>query len=131
MAQLDRRCVPVAAIFASAAFGYVTVAISYLSPDKIFAFLVNSYGTAARFVYVLIAFAQLRLRRRLEREAPERLRIRMWGYPWLTRVAITGMLAILTAMAVIPEQRVSLAFGLISAAVLLAAYGIRRALRPR
>ena len=129
VARLDRRGVPVAAILASTAFGYVTVAMSYLSPDRIFAFLVNSYGTVAIFVYVLIAVAELRLRRRLERETPERLRVRMWGYPWLTRVAIVGMLAILTAMAVIPAQRVSLGFGLVSAATLLAAYLLRAALR--
>jgi GABA permease len=129
VARLDQRGVPVAAILASTAFGYVTVAMSYLSPDRIFAFLVNSYGTVAIFVYVLIAFAELRLRRRLEQEAPERLRIRMWGFPWLTRVAIAGMLAILAAMAVIPEQRVPLAFGLVSLAVLLAAHAVRRVLR--
>jgi len=128
-ARLDRRGVPVAAILASTAFGYVTVAMNYLSPDRIFAFLVNSYGTVAIFVYVLIAVAELRLRRRLERESPERLRIRMWGYPWLTRVAIAGMLAILAAMAVIPEQRVSLGFGLVSAAILLGAWLVRAALR--
>jgi len=131
MARLDRRGVPVAAILASTAFGYVTVAMSYLSPDRIFAFLVNSYGTVAIFVYLLIAVAELRLRGRLEREAPERLRIRMWGYPWLTCVAIAGMVAILAAMAVLADQRVSLGFGLISAAVMLAAYAIRRVLRPR
>jgi len=131
MARLDRRGVPVAAILASTAFGYVTVAMSYLSPERIFAFLVNSYGTVAIFVYVLIALAELRLRGRLEREAPERLRIRMWGYPWLTCVALAGMVAILAAMAVLADQRVSLGFGLISAAVLLAAYAIRRVLRPR
>jgi GABA permease len=124
--RLDQRGVPVAAILASTAFGYVTVVMSYLSPDRIFAFLVNSYGTVAIFVYVLIALAELRLRRRLESESPERLRVRMWGYPWLTRVAIAGMLAILAAMAVIPDQRVSLAFGLASAAVLLGAWLLRR-----
>ena len=128
VARLDRRGVPVAAILASTAFGYVTVVMSYLSPDRIFAFLVNSYGTVAIFVYVLIALAELRLRRRLEHEAPERLRVRMWGYPWLTRVAIGGMLAILAAMAVIPEQRVSLGFGLASAAILLGAHLLRRSL---
>jgi GABA permease len=126
--RLDKRGVPVAAILASTAFGYVTVVMSYLSPDRIFAFLVNSYGTVAIFVYVLIALAELRLRRRLEREAPERLRVRMWGYPWLTRITVAGMLAILAAMAVIPEQRVSLGFGLVSAAVLLGAYLLRRSL---
>jgi GABA permease len=133
-ARLDRRGVPVVAILASTAFGYVTVVMSYLSPDRIFAFLVNSYGTVAIFVYLLIAVAELRLRRRLEREAPQRLRIRMWGYPWLTRVAIAAMLAILAAMAVIPEQRVSLAFGLVSAGILLAAgvlrSGLARGVRP-
>ena len=123
--RLDKRGVPVAAILASTAFGYVTVVMSYLSPDRIFAFLVNSYGTVAIFVYVLIALAELRLRRRLEHAAPERLRVRMWGYPWLTRVTIAGMLAILAAMAVIPDQRVSLAFGLVSAAILLGAWLLR------
>ncbi|HYB65552.1 MAG TPA: amino acid permease [Steroidobacteraceae bacterium] len=124
--RLDKRGVPVVAILSSTAFGYVTVVMSYLSPDRVFAFLVNSYGTVAIFVYVLIALAELRLRRRLEREAPERLRVRMWGYPWLTRITIAGMLAILAAMAVIPDQRVSLAFGLVSAAILLGAWLVRR-----
>ena len=130
VARLDGRGVPVFAILASTAFGYITVAMSYLSPNGVFAFLVNSYGTVAIFVYVLIAIAELKLRRRLEAQHPERLKIRMWGYPWLTRVAIAAMLAILAAMAIIPAQRVSLAFGLLSVAVLLALYGLRRWLRP-
>jgi len=126
-AKLDARGVPVAAILASTAFGYATVVMSYVSPDKIFAFLVNSYGTVAIFVYVLIAVAELKLRRRLETEMPERLSIRMWGFPWLTRFAIAAMLAIVAAMAVIPAQRTSLVFGLVSVALLLVAYGLRRA----
>jgi GABA permease len=130
-ARLDARGVPVAAILASTAFGYVTVVMSYVSPERVFAFLVNSYGTVAIFVYVLIAFAELKLRRRLEHEAPARLRVRMWGYPWLTRLTIIAMLAIVAAMGVIPEQRVALLFGLVSVAVLLIAYVLRRVLRPR
>ncbi|HJX21441.1 MAG TPA: amino acid permease [Steroidobacteraceae bacterium] len=129
VSTLDARGVPVAAILASTAFGYVTVAMSYLSPDRIFAFLVNSYGTVAIFVYVLIAVAELRLRRRLENEMPERLRMRMWGYPWLTRLAIVAMLAIVAAMSVIPEQRAPLVFGLVSVVVLLSAYALRRLVR--
>jgi GABA permease len=126
LARLDRRGVPVAAILASTAFGYATVIMSYVSPEHVFAFLVNSYGTVAIFVYVLIAVAELRLRRRLEREAPERLRVRMWGYPYLTCGAIIAMLAIVAAMSVIPEQRVPLVFGAVSVAVLLLAYALRR-----
>jgi GABA permease len=124
--RLDGRGVPVAAILASTAFGYLTVIMSYVSPDRVFAFLVNSYGTVAIFVYLLIAAAELRLRRRLEREAPARLRVRMWGYPWLTCITIAGMLAIVAAMGVIEEQRAALLFGVLSVAVLLAAFLLRR-----
>jgi len=131
VAKLDTRGVPVAAILASTAFGYATVAMNYLSPDRVFAFLVNSYGTVAIFVYLLIAVAELRLRRRLENEMPERLRIRMWGYPWLTLLAIVTMLAIVAAMSVIPEQRAPLAFGLVSVALLLCAYTLRRGVGRR
>jgi GABA permease len=55
----------------------------------------------------------------------------MWGYPWLTRFTIVAMLAIVAAMAVIPEQRAPLVFGLLSAAVMLAAYGLRRTMHRR
>jgi GABA permease len=128
-AKIDRRGVPVAALLAGTAFAYAAVVMSYVSPDKVFAFLVNSYGTVAIFVYVLIAVSQLKLRRRLERDAPERLRMRMWAYPHLTRFAIFLMLLIVAAMSVIPDQRSPLLFGLGSVAVLLAAYGLRTILR--
>jgi GABA permease len=100
--------------------------MSYVSPDHVFKFLVDSYGTVAIFVYLLIAVSELRLRRRLEVEAPERLRVRMWGFPWLTYVAIGTMLAIVGAMAFIPDQRSPLLFGVISALVMLGGYGLRR-----
>jgi GABA permease len=50
----------------------------------------------------------------------------MWAYPYLTYVAIAGMLGIVLAMAFIADQRTPLIFGIISLALLLAAYGARR-----
>jgi GABA permease len=128
-ARLDERGVPVAALLAGTAFAYAAVVMSYVSPDKVFAFLVNSYGTVAIFVYVLIAVSQLKLRRRLEKEMPERLALRMWGFPHLTRFAILLMLLIVAAMGIIPDQRAPLIFGLASVMVLLAAFGVRQVLR--
>jgi GABA permease len=119
LAKLSRNGVPIRAILLGTVFGYGTVIMSYVSPDTIFAFLVNSYGTVAIFVYLLIAVSQLRLRARLEREDPARLRVRMWAYPYLTYLAIAGMLGIVLAMAFIPEQRTPLVFGLISLGLLL------------
>jgi GABA permease len=130
LTRLNSRGVPNRAILTGTLFGYVAVIMNYVSPKHVFAFLVNSYGTVAIFVYVLIAIAQLRLRARLEREAPERLRVRMWGYPYLTAIAIAAMLAIVAAMAFIPEQRSPLLFGLISALLMLGGYFLRRRFGP-
>ncbi|HLQ11611.1 MAG TPA: amino acid permease [Steroidobacteraceae bacterium] len=127
--RLDARGVPVAAILAGTAFAYSAVVMSYVSPDRVFAFLVNSYGTVAIFVYVLIAASELKLRRRLEAQMPDRLRIRMWGFPYLTVLAIVLMLAIVAAMAYIPAQRAPLEFGLVSVGLMLAGFGLRALLR--
>jgi GABA permease len=123
--RLDARGVPVAALLAGTAFAYAAVIMSYVSPDRVFAFLVNSYGTVAIFVYLLIAVSELGLRRRLEAEAPQRLRLRMWGFPWLTHFAIVLMLVIVGAMAFIPDQRAPLEFGIASVVLMLAGYGLR------
>jgi GABA permease len=125
-AKLSPNGVPRRAILAGTVFGYAAVVMSYISPDTVFAFLVNSYGTVAVFVYVSIAVSQLRLRGRLEREEPGRLRLRMWGYPYLTYVAIAGMLGIVVAMGFIPEQRIPLLFGVVSVLLLVLAFAFRR-----
>ena len=125
LAVLNARGVPTRAILTSTLFGYVAVIMNYISPDRVFAFLVNSYGTVAIFVYLLIAFAELRLRRRLEVEAPERLRVRMWAYPYLTWVSIAAMFAILAAMAFIEERRTELLFGVLSAGVMLVGFFLK------
>ena len=72
LARLNRNGVPARAILLGTLFGYVAVVMSYVSPDTVFAFLVNSYGTVAIFVYVLIAISQLRLRARLEQRGIRR-----------------------------------------------------------
>ena len=128
LAKLSRNGVPTRAILLGTLFGYAAVVMSYVSPDTVFAFLVNSYGTVAIFVYVLIAISQLRLRARLERDSPERLRVRMWGYPYLTYFTICGMIAIVVAMGFIPDQRAPLSFGLLSVGILLLIFMLRRRL---
>ena len=101
----NRRRVPVKAILLTTSVGFLSTILAYLSPDKVFLFLVNSSGAIALFVYLLIAVAELRMRRRLEREAPERLTLRMWGYPWLTWLSIVAILAIIASMAFVKDVR--------------------------
>ncbi|OWA03670.1 amino acid transporter [Streptomyces sp. CS113] len=100
--------VPRIAVLVSSLFGFGCVLLSYWRPDDVFSWLLNMIGAVILVVWIFIAAAQLRLRRRLEREAPEKLVVRMWGFPWLTWVALAGMAAVFVLMAREPDTRVQL-----------------------
>jgi GABA permease len=124
------RGVPIWAILAGTSFGYVSVAIYYFFPADVFTWLINASGAIALFAYLLIAISELVMRRRLERENPESLQLKMWFYPWLTYLSIAAMVAVLVAMFIIPDQRPLLIASLISLGVILAAYLLRRLFGP-
>ena len=124
------RGVPIWAILAGTSFGYVSVAIYYFFPANVFTWLINASGAIALFAYLLIAISELVMRRRLERENPESLQLKMWFYPWLTYLSIAAMVAVLVAMFIIPDQRPLLIASLISLGVILAAYMLRRLFGP-
>ena len=81
VADRSRKGTPWKAILACTSAGYAAVIMSYVAPNTVFDFIINSAGAVGLFVYAIIAGSQLRMRRQLEREAPERLKLRMWGYP--------------------------------------------------
>jgi GABA permease len=125
-----RRGVPIWAILTGTIFGYVSVLLYYFFPEQVFTWLINASGAIALFVYLLIAISELVMRRRLEREDPERLQLKMWLYPWLTYLSIAAITAVLIAMAVIPEQRPLLIASVTSAVVIIVAYLLRRQFGP-
>ncbi|MFJ8081155.1 amino acid permease [Streptomyces sp. NPDC096205] len=100
--------VPRIAVLASCFFGFVCVALNYWRPDDVFSWLLNMIGGVILVVWFFIAASQLKLRRRLEREAPEKLVVRMWAFPVLTWVALAGMVVIFVLMAREPDTRVQL-----------------------
>ncbi|MER5545596.1 amino acid permease [Streptomyces sp. NPDC001118] len=83
-ARTTSRGVPMAAILASVVFGFVAVFFNYAYPKTVFLFLVNSSGAVALFVWLVICFSQLRMRKIIQRESPEKLVVKMWLYPYLT-----------------------------------------------
>ena len=81
----------------------------------------------ALFVYLLIGVTQLVMRRRLEQEAPEKLKVKMWLFPWLTWLSIIAIVAIVGSMAFVKDEatRSYLVPSLISLAVVLLAAFVR------
>jgi L-asparagine transporter-like permease len=100
--------VPRVAVLVSCVFGFGCVLLSYWRPDDVFPWLLNMIGAVILVVWIFIAVSQLLLRRRVEREAPEKLVVRMWLFPALTWVALAGMVAIFVLMAREPDTRVQL-----------------------
>ena len=79
--SVSARGVPAWSILSSTVVGFACVVAAYISPKGVFLFLLNSSGAIILFVYLLICVSQLRMRRTIP---PERLRVKMWGYPVLT-----------------------------------------------
>ncbi|MFJ4190479.1 amino acid permease [Kitasatospora sp. NPDC089509] len=97
--------VPRRSVLASCGFGFAAVLAGYVWPDTVFLWLLNSTGVAVLVVWLFIGIAQLRMRRRVERESPELLTVRMWAYPYLTWVAIAAVVALLALMTTSPANR--------------------------
>ena len=74
-------------------FGYLGVIASVTSPQVVFAFLINASGAVMLFIYLFIAFAQIKNRRRLEKTNPELLQVKMWLFPWASYAAIAAITA--------------------------------------
>ncbi len=126
--RVNSRGVPVHAILASSFIGFVCVILAYVAEDTVFLFLLNSSGAVILFVYFMIAISQLVLR---PRTPPEKLIVKMWGYPVLTILTAGAIVAILIAMGFQDGTRSQLWASLLSWAVILIAFVVLRLTRRR
>ncbi|MGF1431165.1 amino acid permease [Kitasatospora sp. LaBMicrA B282] len=120
-AKVTGRGVPRNAILASVVFGFLAVFFNYTSPNTVFQFLLNSSGAVALFVWLVICCTQLRMRRIIERESPERLTVRMWLFPYLTWATIGLIAFVVVYMFTDHDGRIQMILSLAAAAVVLVA----------
>ncbi|MBP2075795.1 amino acid permease [Oceanobacillus polygoni] len=120
--KLSKNGVPARAILFSTLFSYIAVIFSYISPDKLFLFLVNSSGAVALFVYLVIAFSHLRMRKKLELENPDALQIKMWLFPYLTYATIICIAGIYIAMFFMESLRLQAILTLLIVGITIASY---------
>jgi len=119
LVAVTRRGVPAAAILASSVVGLLCVIAAAVSPDTIFAFLLNSSGAIILFVYLLIAISQIVLRYRTDES---KLKVKMWLFPVLSILTAVAILAILVQMGIQKDVRSQLVLSLLSWAVVLLFY---------
>ncbi|MGW1055211.1 amino acid permease [Streptomyces sp. NPDC002521] len=128
--RLSASGVPQRAVLVSVAFGFISVLLNFQWPDSVFMWMLNAVGAIGLVVWIAVAVSQLRLRTELEREAPQRLALRMWGFPGLTIVALLAMGLVLALLAAEESSRPQVVgTGVLTAVVL--AVGVVRQRRRR
>lgn len=90
---------PAAAVVASCLFGFAAVIAGIVWPTTVFAWLLNIAGCSVLVVWTIVCLTQLRMRRRLERETPDLLLVRMWAFPYLTWLALAAIFGVFAVMA--------------------------------
>ncbi|MDI6517310.1 amino acid permease [Streptomyces coelicoflavus] len=132
-ARTTRRGVPQTAILSSVVFGFVAVFFNYKFPDTVFLFLLNSSGAVALFVWLAICFSQLRLRKIIQAETPEKLVVRMWLYPYLTWAAAAVIVFVLGYMLTDTEHdgRSTVLLSLLVAALVLVVAFVKQRITAR
>src|SRR5919199_6422671 len=123
LVSVTRRGVPAMAILASSVVGFLCVIAAAISPDTVFAFLLNSSGAIILFVYCLIGISQVVLR---FRNGSEALRVKMWLFPVLSIVTVGGVVAVLAQMGLAKDSRSQLVLSLLSWAVVVVLYFANR-----
>ncbi|MFF2027408.1 amino acid permease, partial [Streptomyces sp. NPDC058171] len=123
LVNVTRRGVPAVAILASSVVGFLCVVAAAISPETVFAFLLNSSGAVILFVYALIGVSQIILR---FRSGSSHLRVRMWLFPVLSIVTVLAILGVLLQMYLQKESRSQLVLSLLSWAVVVGFYFLNK-----
>lgn len=129
LVRLNARRVPSRSIWLSCLAGLLGIGAATAFPRTLFAFLVNASGALVIFIYIMVALAQIRIRRQRELARTPEPAITMWLFPWLSYVAVGGMIAVLVAMAFTPAFAADFQFSLLALGVASAAYFVRRKCR--
>ena len=123
LVSVTKRGVPAVAILASSVVGFLCVIAAAVSPDTIFAFLLNSSGAVILFIYCLIGVSQIVLR---YRTGSNGLRVKMWLFPVLSILTVVGILGVLVQMGIGKDSRSQLVLSLLSWAVVIVFYFANR-----
>ncbi|TDK65581.1 GABA permease [Sapientia aquatica] len=105
--QTNQSGTPINAVLGSMVVGFLTVIANYAVPKAVFDVLLATSGAIALCVYVVIAWSQIKLRQRLEKngEAPN---FKMWLFPWLSYLVIVFIVSVLIFMATQEDHQIEI-----------------------
>jgi len=119
---LNRRGVPLPALWLSSIGIAVAALLSVLAPKSAYILMVSISAFGTLFTWLMIFITHYRFRRARAAAAPGRFR--MPGFPWTTLLGATLMAAVLLTSAFTDAFRLTLAFGVPFVGFLFAAYAL-------
>lgn len=108
----DRRGVPVTAVLISSVFLLIVVGISYLLPQKIFAYIASASGVTLILNWIIIGITYWRFRQQTKKNQQEG-QLRYPGFPYTTITALVLLLVALSTSALSQNQLVGLIVGFV------------------
>jgi L-asparagine transporter-like permease len=130
LAGTARNKVPMAGILIGCGAGFAAALAQLFLREDVFTLLGSTSGDIILFIYLLIAWAQIRQRRRLEADGVE-LRLKMWLFPGLSYAVIAGIVGVLVLLAFIPDQQSTLALSALTVVLVFAALWLRERRKTR
>jgi len=125
LVRLNARGVPSRSVWMGSVAGLAGIAAATLSPQGVFAFLVNASGALILFIYLLTVIAQIRLRRARSAAEQDQLAVKMWLFPWTSYAAAAGIVVVLVAMAFTSALTSQFYASVVAIAVACAAWWMR------
>ncbi|WP_139906032.1 amino acid permease [Clostridium thermarum] len=105
----------------------VGMSMSLILPETVYIFLLSSSGFALLFTYAVILATHIRFRKKYG--CPPNGKCQMPAYPYSDWIALTGLVAIIVSMPLVPGQGSGLIAGLIIVAVYSSAYLVMRSIK--
>jgi GABA permease len=121
-----RNKTPMIGVLLGCAAGSVAALGQFFMRQDVFTLLAGSTGAIGLFIYMLIACAEIRQRRRLEAAAVP-MPLKMWLFPWLSYAVIVAIGGVLLLLALMPEQRITLSLSTLTVVLVFSALWVHRA----
>jgi GABA permease len=116
--------VPRTGILIACFIGFLAALAQLYLRQDVFTLFVSTSGGVQLFVLLIVALAQIRLRREQEAKGIE-FKFKMWLFPWLSYAVVAGIVSIMIVLAFIPAERINLAMSGLTFLAVLGATGLK------
>jgi GABA permease len=120
-----RNQTPIIGVLVGCAAGSIAALGQFFMRQDVFTLLASSTGAIGLFIYLLIACAQIRQRRRLK-AAGVPMPLKMWFFPWLSYAVIVAIAGVLVLLGSMPEQRIALTLSTLTVLLVFGALWVHR-----